>query len=324
VRLVNSLGISGVAFSCYDIGGFVGDASPRLFARWISIGAFSPFFRVHSMINSRDSEPWSYGEEVEIISRNYIRLRYQLMPYIYSLFREASISGMPVQRSLAIEYPHREEVYSGLFEHQYLFGPNFLVAPCESQKVIIKVFLPPGGWYAFNDGKYFQGDQIISVDSPVHKLPVFVRAGAVVPTQDTIMHTGEKSDVVHLHVYKGKDGESFEWYMDDGKTYAYEKGESCIRLIRYDGATGKLVIEAQQGNYRPSFRRMNFVFHGFSSKITVTHGGKKVKLKSGEHSFFLPMEKFDPLGDAPDVGSEKVHHFAMPYNAGQVILALKD
>ena len=323
VRLVNSLGLSGVAFSGYDIGGFVGDASPRLFARWISIGAFSPFFRVHSMINSRDSEPWSYGEEVEIISRNYISLRYQLMPYIYSLFKEASVSGLPVQRSLAIDYPHREEVYSALFEHQYLFGPNFLVAPCESQKEIIKVFLPPGGWYAFNDGNYFDGDQVITVDSPVHKLPVFVKAGAVIPTQDIIMHTGEKSEVVHMHVYKGKEEGSFEWYMDDGKTYAFEKGECCTRLIRYDGLAGKLVIEPQLGEYRPAYRKMNFVFHGFSSKLTVALAGKKIKLKSGDHSFFHPMEKFDPLGDAPEVGSEKVHHFAVSYSAGRISLALK-
>ena len=78
VRLVNSLGLAGVAFSGYDIGGFAGDADSQLFARWISIGAFAPFFRGHSMINSRDSEPWAYGEEVEEISRNYINLRYKI------------------------------------------------------------------------------------------------------------------------------------------------------------------------------------------------------------------------------------------------------
>ncbi|HYC85021.1 MAG TPA: TIM-barrel domain-containing protein, partial [Chryseosolibacter sp.] len=104
VRMVSSMGLTGVAFAGYDVGGFVGNADSKLFARWISIGAFCPFFRGHSMINSRDSEPWSFGEEVEQISRNYIRFRYQLMPYIYSLFHEASQTGMPVQRTLAIDY----------------------------------------------------------------------------------------------------------------------------------------------------------------------------------------------------------------------------
>jgi alpha-glucosidase len=121
VRMVSSLGLTGVAFAGYDVGGFVGDASTKLFARWISIGAFSPFFRGHSMINSRDSEPWAYGEEVEQISRNYIKFRYQLLPYIYSLFYEASQTGMPVQRSLAIDYPHDYKIYDGQFYNQYLF-----------------------------------------------------------------------------------------------------------------------------------------------------------------------------------------------------------
>ena len=96
--MVSNLGIGGIAFAGYDVGGFVGDANTKLFARWISLGAFSPFFRGHSMINSRDSEPWAYGEEVEQVSRNYIKFRYQLLPYIYSLFHDASQTGLPVQR----------------------------------------------------------------------------------------------------------------------------------------------------------------------------------------------------------------------------------
>jgi alpha-glucosidase len=216
VRLVNSLGLSGVAFAGYDIGGFVGEASSRLFARWISIGAFSPFFRVHSMINTRDSEPWSYGEEVEIISRNYIRFRYQLLPYLYSIFREASVTGMPVQRSLAIDYTHQEEVYNGTFEHQYLFGPSFLIAPAESSKEIIKVFFPEGSWYSLNNGTAYAGNTVAAVDAPIHRLPVFVKAGSVIPFQNPVQHTGEKSETIHLHVYNGNISSSFEWYLDDG------------------------------------------------------------------------------------------------------------
>ena len=97
VRLVNSMGLSGIPFAGYDVGGFVGEASSKLFARWITIGSLSPFFRGHTMINTRDSEPWAYGEETEQISRNYIRFRYKLLPYIYSCFYEASKTGMPIQ-----------------------------------------------------------------------------------------------------------------------------------------------------------------------------------------------------------------------------------
>ena len=108
VRLVNSMGLSGMAFTGYDIGGFVGNTDEKLFARWISIGAFSPFFRGHTMINTRDSEPWSFGEKVEEIARNYMKLRYRLMPYLYSLFFDAAKTGMHISRSLAFYFPFDE------------------------------------------------------------------------------------------------------------------------------------------------------------------------------------------------------------------------
>ena len=152
VRIVNSLGLTGVAFCGYDVGGFVGEASTKLFARWISVGSLSPFFRGHTMINTKDSEPWSFGEEVEQISRNYIKLRYQLLPYIYSLFYEAALTGMPVQRSLAIYHAHDDRIYQGPFQHQYLFGPSILVAPVESNQSFAKVLFPKGNWYSLFDG----------------------------------------------------------------------------------------------------------------------------------------------------------------------------
>src|SRR5690606_19983186 len=164
-----------IAFAGFDTGGFVGDTHSSLFARWITLGAFSPFFRVHAMINSRDSEPWTYGEEVEQISRNYIRFRYQLLPYLYSLFYEASQTGMPVQRSLAIDYTHQPWVYDGQFHNQYLFGPFILVAPVESSKEFVKVYLPEGEWYYLFNGSKHDGNRELIIECPVHKLPVFIR-----------------------------------------------------------------------------------------------------------------------------------------------------
>ena len=322
VRLVNSLGLSGVAFAGYDIGGFVGEASSRLFARWISIGAFSPFFRVHSMINTRDSEPWSYGEEVEIISRNYIRFRYQLLPYLYSVFREASITGMPVQRSLAINYTHQEEIYNGTFEHQYLFGPSFMVAPAESSKDIIKVFFPEGSWYALNDGTQYSGNSIVAVDAPIHRLPVFVKAGSVFPFQDPVQHTGEKSDTIHFHVYNGNDYSDFEWYLDDGSTFEFEKGKYSIRRLSFDGASGNLTIGIIQGTFKPDYKKIRIILHGFNNLEEVSVNGKSTACAQEEFSFFLPMQKFDPLGDAPSVGSEQVYTLEMSYTDSEVLISI--
>ncbi len=199
VRLVNSLGLTGIAFTGYDVGGFVGDASTKLFARWIALGALSPFFRGHSMINSKDSEPWSFGEEVEGISRNYIRFRYQLFPYLYSVFFEASKTGMPVQRSLSLDYTHDARVYDGQFQHQYLFGPFILVAPVESTKEFVKVFFPEGEWYYLFDDKKYSGNQEVILESPIHKLPVFIKGGAIIPMQRPVQHTKEKVDELILH-----------------------------------------------------------------------------------------------------------------------------
>ncbi|HEV8512994.1 MAG TPA: TIM-barrel domain-containing protein, partial [Cyclobacteriaceae bacterium] len=204
VRIVNSLGLSGVAFAGYDAGGFVGEANSKLFARWISIASLSPFFRGHSMINTRDSEPWSYGEEVENICRNYIKFRYQLMPYIYSLFYDASKTGMPIQRSLAIVHPHEPQVYNGQFQHQYLFGPSILVAPVESNKELTKAFLPEGEWYYLYTGKIYSGNQEIMLECPIHLLPVFIKGGSVLPMQRAVSSTSEKTDELILHVYEGR------------------------------------------------------------------------------------------------------------------------
>src|SRR5690349_7710251 len=205
VRLVNSMGLAGIAFAGYDVGGFVGDANTKLFARWISIGAFSPFFRGHSMINSRDSEPWSYGEEVEQISRNYIRFRYQLLPYLYSLFYEAATNGMPVQRSLAIDYTHDSRVYEHQFQHQYLFGPSLLVVPVESTKDFVRVYFPEGNsWYSLYNGEKYRGHTEVILDCPLHRLPLFVKSGAIIPMQPVVSHTGEKCELLIIHLYAGE------------------------------------------------------------------------------------------------------------------------
>ncbi len=192
VRLVNSLGLTGVAFAGYDAGGFVGEANIKLYARWMSIAALSPFFRGHTMINTRDAEPWSFGEEVEQIVRNSIKFRYQLMPYIYSLFHQAATTGMPVQRSLAISWPFEARVFDHQFQNQYLFGPSILVCPCESTRDILKVFLPEGDWYSVYNGHKFNGNQEIFVESPMHRLPVFIKAGSVLPMKRAGINTNKK------------------------------------------------------------------------------------------------------------------------------------
>jgi len=305
VRLVNSMGLTGIAFAGYDVGGFVGDASTKLFARWISIGALSPFFRGHSMINSRDSEPWSYGEEVEQISRNYIRLRYQLLPYIYSLFHDASQTGMPVQRSLAINYSFNSKIYDHQFQHQYLFGPSILVAPIESNKEVTKIYLPEGEWYYLHDGRKFNGEQEFYLDCPIHKLPVFIKAGALLPMQKPVSNTKEKVDQLDLHVYAGQETTSFQFYEDDGSTFSYQTGAYAKRLITHAGNDKKITFGETEGSFKSKYVRIRLILHGFTvERLSIDQ--HSITLQKEKISYFIPYEKYDPINDPEKVFEEDV------------------
>ena len=318
VRLVSSMGLSGIAFAGYDVGGFVGDASTKLFARWISIGAFSPFFRGHSMINSRDSEPWSYGEEVEQISRNYIKFRYQLLPYIYSLFYEASQTGLPVQRSLAIDYTHDYKIYIGIFQNQYLFGPYFLIAPVDSTKELVRIYLPEGLWYYLYNGYKYSGNSEIILDCPLYKLPVFVKAGAIVPMQPIKSHTGEISDTIILHIYTG-DSSSFNFYEDDGLTFDYQEGNYALRKITHNHHARTVLISAVDGKFTSPAKRFKLVFHGlddYSHRVFVN--GSEHSLRRDVNMSFVALEKFDPIHDPEPAPQQQVHVIDFDYVSEEI------
>ena len=319
VRMVSSMGLSGIPFAGYDVGGFVGEASSKLYSRWITIGSLSPFFRGHSMINTRDSEPWSYGEDTEQIARNYIRFRYKLLPYIYSLFYEASKTGMPIQRSLAINYPFEPKVYQ--YQNQYLFGPSILVCPVESDKELVKVFLPEGSWYYLFTGKKFEGNQELAIECPPHKLPVFIKGGAILPMQEVGENTQKKFTKLYVHIYKGEANSNFDLYSDDGATYRFQKGDYAKRQIAYQPSKRKMILGEVEGKYRSATKKIKFILHGFDLK-SVLISNKKKGLKKETHEFFLPMEKFDPLYDPDTMGSEEVLTFEIPFTRREVVVGI--
>ena len=320
VRMVNSMGLTGMAFSGYDVGGFVGEASSKLFARWISIAVFSPFFRGHTMINTRDAEPWSYGEEVEQISRNFIKLRYKLMPYIYSLFYESSISGMPIQRSLAINYTHHLKVYDHQFHNQYLFGPSILVAPVESTKDVVKVFLPEGTWYCLYSGKRFEGEKEFYHECAIHRLPVFIKAGAIIPTQPAFSNTSHKSDISIVHLYAGSDN-TFIHYEDDGETYQHQQGEFFKRKISFNTNDNKLTFEKIEGNFIVSYKKLKIIFHYFPNERALING-TAFDLKNEVHSYFSPLEKYDPFSEPESMGEENVRTVEVNFTSGKIEITL--
>ena len=297
IRLVNSLGISGVSFAGYDVGGFAGEASKGLFARWMSIAAFSPLYRAHSMINTKDAEPWAFGEEVEEISRNYLNFRYSLLPTLYSAYYQSTHNGLPLAASLAIHYPQDETIYQTAFQNEYLFCNTFLVAPVESFREISKVYLPQGEWYYLYTDQKYQGVQIIYQDSPLNYLPVYVQAGKIFAQQSPTQHTGMAPDsTLSLHLYRGKTGSTYNHYEDAGEGLGYQEGEFFSREFQYQPENGSLKINRAQGPFSSHFAKIRLFFHGFES-LDLLLNGTKQDLKSTDFAFLNKLTEFDPLPD---------------------------
>jgi alpha-glucosidase len=297
VRLINSMGLTGIPFAGYDVGGFQGDASAKLFARWISIGAFSPFFRAHSMINSKDAEPWAFGETAEAIARNYINLRYRLMPTIYTAMHRATQDGMPLVRSLALFHPTDEQIYRPEYQNQYMFGESLLICPVESTNELTRVYLPQGDWYDLYSDKHYTGGQEIVVDCPIDRLPIFVKRGAPIITQSQVQSTSEKHDgVMSLHVWFKAQGTACI-YEDDGESYDFEKGKSSSRMISYDCLNNTISFGSQEGDYASDFKKVKVIWHGFQDRkvMTASVKGMVLEAESEEHRWLDQLPSFDPF-----------------------------
>jgi alpha-glucosidase len=291
VRLLSSLGLSGVAFTGMDIGGFTGNPTIGLYTRWMQLGAFVPYFRNHTALNTRSAEPWTFGEDVQDIVRNYINLRYRLLPYLYSTFHEATEDGLPVVRSLAIDYSHDDNIYNTAFQNQYLFGSSFLVAPQESVQQIAKVYLPAGDWYnLYTDAKEKGGVEKL-VELSASTIPVYVKGGSIVPMQSLVQNTMEKpSDTLTLHIFNGTAATSFDYYEDDGESYQYEQGVYYKRTMRFDGAAQTITLDKVTGSGASKFKYFRLALHGFEGN-PFSIDGKALDLVSERFSFMNTAPK---------------------------------
>ncbi len=258
--MLMNLGLSGLAFTGSDIGGFEGEPSPELFARWISMAAFNPFFRTHTVKGSPWQEPWRYGEEVEAISRQYIELRYQLQPAIYTLFWQHSAHGLPMMRPMFFEEPTDDAFLA--VDDQWLFGDHLLVAPALEEALAARdVMLPAGEWYDFWSDEKLAGGQTVSRETPLDRVPLFVRAGAVLPMTEVQQFTGEKPDApLTLHLYPG---EGVSWlYEDDGESLAYRSGEYRLTRFEMQKNGNELVLQREiQGDFVPRYETITIFVH---------------------------------------------------------------
>lgn len=178
-----NLGMSGIPFVGSDVGGYSGGATPELYARWMALGSVSPFFRAHVTSGVPGQEPWAFGQEVTDISRVHIKRRYALLPYLYTLFDEAARTGAPVLRPLVWHF--QDDVTAQTLGDEAMLGPDLLVAPVVTEGATTReVYLPAGRWFELASGAAYDGPTTITASLRLQALPIYVRAGAILPTQE--------------------------------------------------------------------------------------------------------------------------------------------
>lgn len=213
---------------------------PELFVRWYEWGAFQPVMRAHG--ERMHNEVWAYGKQAEPILEKYLRLRYQLMPYTYSLAYRTYQTGAPYMRALFMDFPGDPNVAN--IGDEYMFGPAFLVAPVSDQGATTRqVYLPAGcDWYDYWTNKRYKGGQTIVANAPIDTLPLFVRAGSIVPLGAPILSTQQPQAIASVRVYPGANGD-FTLFSDDGTSYAYEKGAGAITRLHWNDVQHRLTHE---------------------------------------------------------------------------------
>lgn len=289
--------ITGLPYWTTDIGGFfrpgrsqyTDEKYHELLTRWYQWGTFNPIFRMHGY--QTETEPWKFGQKVEDNMRKMLNLRYRLLPYIYSEAWQVTKNGSTMMRPLVMDFNGDTAAVSRQF--QYMFGKSILTAPVTEANVIEwNVYLPKSaGWFDFWTGKQFKGGQTVRTAAPLDRIPLFVKAGSIIPMGKIIQSTAEKSDTLEIRVYKGANGE-FTLYEDEGDSYNYEKGKYSNISFRWNEKNQSLTIGDKQGNYSGSLtkRVFNIVLvsenngNGIAqgrSKITVIYSGRNViwKLK---------------------------------------------
>lgn len=266
ISMLLNLGISGMYFTGPDIGGFFGESSPELYARWIQLGSVLPFCRTHSAKDTPDQEPWSFGEKVEKIARKYLRLRYQLLPYIYASYARAIKDGVPMIRPTFLLDRKDERLYGQ--DDVFMVGENLLVAPVLQEGATSKTFfLPKGVWFDYWTRQRAIGGREITVEAPLNQMPMFVLAGATLPHWEAQQYVGEKErEEFHLVAYLGNRETII--YEDSGEGLDYQDGDFCWWYFTCEMLPQNQYVFKSHvaGNYQPTYKQIRLEFVGIPSE----------------------------------------------------------
>ncbi len=284
------LSISGFSFVGSDIGGFVDMPDGELFVRWLQLGVFHPLYRVHSMgnntdgatevdgevvkeqeLNNRmDQEPWAFGTQYTALSKYAIELRYQLLPYIYTSFRDYTVSGKPMIRSMIFEDQNDPKLRE--IEREFMFGKDLLVSPVIKAGVKKqKIYLPKGQWYHYWTADLIDGGKMVKVAAPLHQIPIMVKAGAIIPHYPIRQNTDQVPiDELMLHVYYKKGSTSSQLYEDQGDHFEHKAENYSLKDYQFTGAQNTVELKQNKsGGFSDSYLHVNIFLYGLPFEPTT-------------------------------------------------------
>lgn len=262
------MSISGMGFTGSDIGGFAEQPTPELYARWIQLGVFHPFCRTHSSGDHGEQEPWSFGEEVIDITRKFVELRYQLLPYLYTMFWQYVNDGVPMLKPL---------VYYDQYDHQthyrtdeFIYGNQILVCPIlEPNARGRRMYLPQGNWYNLWTNECIAGKKEIWVDTAYDEIPVFIKEGAIIPKYPVQQYVGEiENPQLSLDVYYKLGKETSYIYEDAQDGYDYNKGRYSYKTLNFTGKENEFFIRRhKEGTFETNYDTININLIGIPFQI---------------------------------------------------------
>ncbi|MGO1370669.1 MAG: glycoside hydrolase family 31 protein [Senegalia sp. (in: firmicutes)] len=274
-----NLSLSGFSFIGGDVGGFNGDSNGELLTRWTQLGAFTPFFRNHSAKGTINQEPWCFGRDYLKVIKDYISLRYKFMTYLYNLMRDNSLTGEPVLRPLFYHYQEDEKTYD--INNQFLYGENIMICPITKPRTYKRmVYLPEGKWYDYFTKEIIEGGKYIIADAPLEKLPIYIKAGAIIPIDN---------NGLEIHYYYGLEGK-YKLYIDDSLSFDYEKGKYSEVELNIKPDTDNIIVKGQILKDGYEFPNIKIVIHGFVDASKVTIDGDELNFNK-EKELYLNINK---------------------------------
>jgi alpha-glucosidase len=294
------MAMSGFSFAGSDIGGFAEQPQGELFTRWIQLGVFHPFCRVHSSGDHGDQEPWAFDEDVTDIVRKFIELRYQLLPYLYTAFWHHVDQGTPILKSLVLY--DQEDVHTHYRTDEFIFGESILVCPILEQNARgRRMYIPRGNWYNYWTNEIIKGGKELWVDADIESMPIFIKEGAIIPKYPVQQYVDELDiDEVTLEVYF-KEGREVSTLFDDAEDgYDYTKGRYSLRTFKLRGKENELIIQQhKEGKYTTKYTAFNLKIYGLPFEVREIQVDNEVidinRLIVNKHSNIIVDKDFSEL-----------------------------